>query len=245
MGGMLNTVLRTVILDDSAYEDWRERPNLFLRGIILIAIVILIAGIISFTVNLVNLARAPDLDQIEDQIRMGFEQQFRFNPGMQNLPPEVREMFDQTLEVIIPMVKDIASVEAPLPRGITGLFQAVGMYLTRVFSALAGWLFYGALVLIAVNLLGGSAKLPDFLGTTALYSVPLLLTLLSPVPCLGGLLVLIGWIWAIVVYIKAVSVSSDLDAGRSILSVLAPIAFIAVLALVLFVATVIWLVIVF
>jgi hypothetical protein len=245
MGGMLNTVFRTIILDDSAYEDWRERPNLFLRGIILIAIVILIAGIIAFAVNLVNLVRAPDLDQIEDQIRMGFEQQFKFNPSMQNLPPEVREMLDQTIEVVIPMAKDLAAVEAPLPRGITGLFQATGEYLTRVFSALGGWMFYGALVLIAVNLLGGAAKLPDFLGTTALYSVPLLLTLLSPIPCLGGLLALIGWIWAIVVYIKAVSVSSDLDAGRSILAVLAPIAFFAVLGLLFSIAVAIWLVIVF
>ena len=33
MGSLLNTLWKTVILDDAAYQEWRERPNVFLRGI--------------------------------------------------------------------------------------------------------------------------------------------------------------------------------------------------------------------
>jgi len=244
MSAMLNTLLRTVILDDSAYQEWRERPNLFQRGIVLIAIVILIAGLIVFAVNLVNLVRAPNLDKIEAEIRQGFEMSTRFNPAMQNMPPEVQEMMDGMVEVIVPMVSDLSQIEAPLPRGISGFFQAAGAYLTRVLAALGGWLFYGALVLIAANLLGGSAKLPDFLGTVALYIVPGLLAVLRPIPCLGGLLALVGTIWSIVVYVKAVSIATDLDAGRSILAVFAPFIVMVLLGVLLSVMAVAWLAIV-
>ncbi len=244
MSEMLGTLLRTVILDDSAYQEWRERPNLFLRGIVLIAIVILVAGLIVFAVSLVNLVRAPDLDQIEEQIRQGFEMSSRFNPAMQDLPPEVQEMMDGIIEVIVPMVSDLSQIEAPLPRGISGLFQATGAYLSRVLAALGGWLFYGVLVLIAANLLGGSAKLPHFLGMVSLYIIPGLLAVLRPVPCLGGLLALVGTIWSIVVYIKAVSVATDLDAGRSILAVLAPFIVMFLLGILLSVMGVAWLAIV-
>jgi hypothetical protein len=244
MIAMLNTLFRTIILDDSAYQEWQERPNLFLRGITLIAIVILIAGLIVFAVNLVNLVTAPNVDKIESEIRQGFEMSARFNPAMRDLPPEVQVMMDRMIEVIVPMVRDISQIEAPLPRGISGFFQATGSYLSLVLASLGRWLFYGVLVLIAVNLLGGSAKLPHFLGMTSLYAIPGLLAILRPVPCVGGLLVLIGAIWSIVVYIKAVSVATDLDAGRSILAVLAPAIVLFLLGVLLSVMGIAWLAIV-
>ena len=245
MSEMVNTLLRTVVLDDDAYQEWRERPNLFLRGIILIAIVTLVAGLIVFAVDVVNRVRPVDAGKIEEAIRQGFEMQARFNPGMQNLPPEVQKQMDTIIETVIPMVVDISQIEAPLPRGITGFLQAVGAYLTRVLSALGGWLFYGALVLIAVNLLGGAARLPHFLGMTSVYVIPGLLALLQPIPCVGGLLALIGTIWSIVVYIKAVSVATDLDAGRSVLAVFAPFIVLFLLGLLLAILAILWLVLVF
>jgi len=245
MSNMLGTLLRTAILDDAAYQEWRERPNLFLRGIVLISIVMLVAGLIVFAVDLVNRATPVNVDRIEEGIRQGFEQSYKWNPAMRDMPPEVREMMDGMIDVIVPMVRDLSEIRAPLPRGITGFFGATGAYLTRVLAALGGWMFYGVLVLLAVNLLGGSARLPDFLGMVALYAIPGLLAVLKPVPCLGTLLALIGTIWAIVVYIKAVSVASDLDAGRSILAVLAPFIVIWLLSFLLLILAVVWMVIVF
>jgi hypothetical protein len=243
MGELLGTLFRTAILDDAAYEDWRERPNLFLRGLILIIAVSLIAGLISFAVSFVAQARPVDLTGIEDGIMESFEMQERFNPAFQD--PEMRKMMEQMFDTIVPMVQDIAEIEAPLPRGITGFFKAFGAWLSRALTAIGGFLFYGALVLLFVNLLGGTAKLPEFYGMAALYIIPGLLGLLSPIPCLGALLVFIGMVWSIVVYIKATSVVSGMDGGRSVLAVLAPFFALVLLGVVLSILAVAWFAILF
>lgn len=245
MSAMFRTLLRTLILDDAAYKDWHERPNLFARGIALIAIISLVAGLITFAVDIVNRVKPVDAAKIEQEIRKGFDLQNQWNPALKNVPPEVREMMDKQLEIIIPMVADIANIGSPLPKGISGFSAALGAYLSRVLAALGGWMLYGALVLVAVNLLGGSAKLPDFLGMTSLYVIPGLLGLLSPIPCLGGILALVGTIWSIVVYVKAVSVTSGLNTIKSVLAMFAPFIVFLLLSILLTVLLVLWLAIVF
>jgi hypothetical protein len=77
------------------------------------------------------------------------------------------------------------------------------------------------------------------------YVVPGLLGVLSPVPCVGGILLFIGTVWAIVVYVKATSVAAQLDTGRAILAVIAPFLAITVLGAVLTGLAVFWFVILF
>jgi hypothetical protein len=60
----------------------------------------------------------------------------------------------------------------------------------------------------------------------------------------GGFLALIGTIWSIVVYAKAVSVASDMDVGRSVLAVFAPFVLVLLLAIVVLIIGILWLVIV-
>jgi hypothetical protein len=242
MSEMIKTVFRTVILDDEAFQAWRERPNIFLRGIILIAIVTLVAGLVTFAVNFVNQVRPVTAVQIEEAIEQSLDMQRRFNPSLQD--PEAQRIIDETLGVIVPMIVEISEVDIPIGRGASGFFAALGSYLSSVFASLAGWLFYGALVLVAVNLLGGSAKLPEFLGMVALYVTPGLLGLLRPIPCVGALLAFIGTIWGVVVYIKAVSFTTELDLPKSVLAVLAPIIVLVLLGILLAILFVILLVIV-
>ena len=244
---LLNTLFRTLILDDAAYQEWRERPNLFLRGIVLIVVVSLVAGLASFAVNLVQRVRPVDTARIETEIDQALEQQFRWNPGWQD--PEFQEVMDEMVPMIIGMATDIAEIEAPLPRGVGGFFEAVGGWLSGAMGSLWGWLFYGALVLIAVNLLGGSAKLPDFMGMVSLSTIPSLLTLINPVLpdsicCLSFMIWLVALAWTIVVYVKAVSVTSDLDVGQAILAVFAPFVVLVLLGILLSILTVMWMVIV-
>lgn len=245
MSGMFNTLLRTLILDDGAFQEWRERPNLFLRGIILILVVTLVAGFIVFAVDMVNSVRPVRAAEIEKQIRQGFEMQEQFNPGWRSMPPEVRTMMDDMIRIVTSMVTEIISVDTFLPRGVGGFLGALGRYMSAALASLGGWIFYGALVLIVVNWLGGSAKLPDFLGMVSLYVIPGLLGLLRPIPCLGPILALLGLIWGIVVYIKAIAVASDLDLGRSVLAFFAPVIILLLLGIVLVTLLVAWMAIVF
>jgi hypothetical protein len=243
MGSLLNTLWKTVILDNTAYEEWRERPNVFLRGIVLIIVVSLLAGLVSFAVDLVNRIKPVEMAAVQEQIDQWLEFQSDFMPFYRD--PEVEEMVQGMTEVIVPMVTDLAQIRAPLPQGIVGFFNAFGSWLSRALAAIGGWLFYGALVLLFAKLLGGTAKLPEFLGTVAVYVVPGLLGVLSPVPCVGGVLAFIGTVWAIVVYVKATSVAAKLDAGKAILAVIAPFLAILVLSAALAGLAVFWLAILF
>jgi len=243
MGDLLNTIWRAMILDDAAYREWRERPNIFLRGITLILIVSLLAGILGFAWRFVEGVQPVDEESIREDMQEAFDWQYQFNPAWQD--PEMRAMMDDMVDQIVPMVIDIASTQAPLPRAFTGLFEALGVWVSGGLAALGGWLLYGALVLIAANWLGGSAGLREFLGTVALYSVPGLLGLLGPIPCLGPVLAFIGFVWGIVVYVKATSVATGLDTGRSIVAVLAPAVILFLLGLILTILAVMWLIVIF
>jgi hypothetical protein len=243
MGSLLKTLWGTTILKDAAYQEWRERPNIFLRGIVLIVVISLVAGLIAFAVNLVNQVRPVDVAGIQEGFDQWRQIQSQFFPAMED--PEAQAMMEGIMDVVIPMVRDISEIPAPLPRGIVGFFNALGSWLTRVLAAITGWLVYGALVLIFANLLGGAAKLPEFLGTVAVYAVPGLLALLQPLPCVGCLLGLIATIWVIVVYIKATSVVTGLDTGRAIVAVVAPFLSIIVLGFLLTGLVVLWFAILF
>ena len=242
MGSLLNTLWRSMILDDGAFQDWSERPNVFLRGIVLIILVTLVAEIIVFGVNLVNQVQPVDLTVIPEEMNRWYEDQSEWMPDMD---PEFRKFWEGTMDVMFPMFRELSEIDTPLPQGITGFFNAVGSWLARSVAAIGGWLFYGALVLIAVRLLGGRAKLPVFLGTVAVYIVPGLLAILQPIPCVGILLALAGTVWSIIVYMKATSVVTGLDVGRSIVAVVAPFLAIAALSILVFGMIMVWLAIIF
>ena len=243
MGNLLSTLGRTLILDEGAFKEWRERPNVFLRGIVLIILISLVAGLVSFGVELASRVRPINVDKIVGPM----DEWYLFPSELfgSTIDPEFEEMWEGMLDVMVPMITDLSEVEAPLPRGVVGFFNAFGSWLSRALAAIGGWLFYGALVLLFVNALGGTAKLPEFLGTVALYVIPGLLLLLQPIPCVGWLLALIGTVWSIVVYMKSTSVVGGLDTGRAILAVIAP--FFALIVLGILVGTLVglWFAIIF
>jgi hypothetical protein len=241
MSSLINTLWRSAILDDGAYHDWRERPNIFLRGILLVVVITLIAEIVPFAVHLYNQVTVPNAQDIRQRMNEVLDMQRQFSPLYQD--PEAWQMAQESMDVMANMIADIAAIRAPLPRGVGGFLTALGGWLTRAGGAIGGFLFYGALVLVTVNLLGGGASLREFYGTAALYIIPGLLAFLQPVPCLGFLLALVGTIWSIVVYIKATQMVSGLDLGRATVAVLAPAVVLVLAGLLLFLLLILWLII--
>jgi hypothetical protein len=230
-------------LDDAAHREWRERPNLFLRGIVLIVAVSLLAGLVAFVIDVVNQVTPFDAVEMERGMDQWLDFQSQFLPYMDD--PEAQEAIEAVYDVILPMVRDLAGIDTPMGPGLAGFFRALGGWLSRTLASLGRWLSYSALVLICVKLLGGSAKLPHFLGMVSLYAIPGLLRVLGAIPCVGWLLVLIGAAWSIVVYIKATSVVADLDTGRATVAVFAPAIVLLLVGFVLAFLFTIWLVILF
>jgi hypothetical protein len=243
MSSLLKTVFRTVILDDEAYQEWRERPNLFLRGIILIVIISLVAGLLGFVMDLANRVQPFDAAAMEEGFNTALDVMSDWMPIYED--PEAMEMIQGMFNVMVPMITELSQVRTPMPQGIVGFFNAFGMWISRSLTAIGGWLFYGALVLVFVKLLGGKGKLPEFYGMVALYTVPGLLALLGPISCVGWLFVLIGSIWSIVVYIKATAVVSGLDGGKAVLAVFAPFLSLMVLSMLVSALFILWFAILF
>jgi hypothetical protein len=241
MSSLINTLWRSAILDDGAYHDWRERPNIFLRGILLVVVITLIAEIVPFAVHLYNQVTVPNAQDIRQRMNEVLDMQRQFSPLYED--PEAWDMAQQSVDAMVNMIVDIAAIPAPLPRGIGGFLTALGGWLTRAAGAIGGWLLYGALVLVTANLLGGGATLRDFYGMSALYVVPGLLAILQPVTCVGPLLALVGTIWSIVVYIKSTQMVAGLDLGRATVAALAPAVVLALAGLLLGLLAMLWLII--
>ncbi|MCB0203051.1 MAG: hypothetical protein KDI03_23500, partial [Anaerolineae bacterium] len=52
-------------------------------------------------------------------------------------------------------------------------------------------------------------------------------------PCVGPMVAFVGWIWGVVVYIKAVQVSQRFTAGRAVVAALLPAVILILLAVIL------------
>lgn len=237
MKEMFQTLWKALILDDDTFRRWRDHPNVFLNGLILIVVVSLIAGSIPFVVDLVERVSPFDFAQVRREMDEGMEVWRQFMPD----DPEFQRQFNENWEWGLRMGERFAQLRPPLGNVFSGFFEALSSYLSSPLSSLGNWMLYAALVLLAAQLLGGKGTLPIWLGTSALYVIPTLLGILRPVQCVGGLLALIGFGWGLVIYIKALTVSAELDWGKAILAVFAP-AVVLFLLLLAFVSTLVaWL----
>jgi hypothetical protein len=72
--------------------------------------------------------------------------------------------------------------------------------------------------------MGATTTLQRFYAATGYAVVPLVFTALSPIPCLGAIVSLVAWIWALVIYVQALRVVTRLEAGPAVLCLVAPAA---------------------
>ncbi|MEA3336402.1 MAG: Yip1 family protein [Chloroflexota bacterium] len=222
----LTTYLKGILtLDTATYERMRDSSDAMKKGIYIFVIAFLIAGSLQFVVSFVDNLQ-PFGPEEANEIKAQIEQQMTM---MQQFAPPDEEgqfaldMMMDNLDAGLTIGSEIDSLETPLPRPIARFFQSFGAWLSRPFSRLAMWMFYGIWVLLFAKLLGGNGGIDRFLGVTALSSIPHVLAILGPIQCAGTLLALVGWVWAIAIYIKGVEVSQRFSFGKAALATFLPV----------------------
>jgi len=247
MSELLSTVRGAITLDIPTLVRFRDTEDVFRRGIIILILVGLVVGAVQFAVVFVGSFITPPAEAQLAEMRQFFDQMRQF------MPPDAAQAFEEQFlgifEAVIEIVRDVMALPTPLPKVVGSLFEALGTWLSQPLAMLGGFLAYAIWVMLAAKLLGGSGRLQEFLGTAALSSVPYLLLVLKWVPCLGGVLGLVAWVWGIVIWVAATAVAHgwaapvataegvveryDVNWGRAILAVILPVLALVVLVVVI------------
>jgi len=233
------------LLRSEAFTGFRDRRDVFFQGFLIIVVVALLVGMPAFLGNVVKAVQPrmseAQLEEATTQIEKGLKQ---IEPLLGFMPTETRQQLTDVTRVIKVWVAagvEISNLSAVLPRPLGALLQAFGGWLSLPFVesgfplsvvSLVTWLGYGLWVMLLAKLLGGRGTLAGFFGTSALYAVPHVLSFFAWVPCLGSVLGLIGFVWGLVIYVKATLVSHELSVGRALVAVFVPMLAIVLLVLV-------------
>jgi len=235
MSALLTTLRDIALLRTPAYEQWRDRPDAMKRGVLVLLACFLVAGSLAAAIGFVNNVQpvsVEDADQFRNEFQRNMEQWQQFMPQQDPFMQEFMDQFLDNFESGFRIGAAIDSLDTPLPRGLARGFQALGGWLSTALGQMGAWLAYAIWVLLFAKLLGGNGGVDRFLGLTALFAIPNLLSFFSPIPCVGPFIAFIGWVWGVAVYIKAVQVSQRLDTGKAILAALLPALIVAVLVMI-------------
>lgn len=235
MNALLITLRDIALLRTPAYEQFRDRKDAMKRGVLILLACFLLAGSVAFVMNFVNTARPAsieDADQFREEFQQSMEMWQQFMPQQDEWSQQFMQEFFENFQSGFRIGVAIDSLDTPLPRGVARWFAALGAWVTDALTHLGGWLAYAVWVLLFARLLGGNGGVDRFLGLTALFAIPNLLSIFSPIPCVGPFIAFIGWLWGIAVYVKAVQVSQRLDTGKAILATILPALILAVLVMI-------------
>jgi hypothetical protein len=246
MCDVLSTVRGAITLDIPTLVRFRDTEDVFRRGITILILVGLVLGAVEFAVEFIGSVVGPSAAAELAELGQGFDQMLQYMPA--EAAEAFEEQFLSNFKVGIEIGKEIAALPTPLPKVVGNLFTALGAWLSQPLAMLGAFLAYGIWVMLAAKLLGGTGRLQEFLGTAALSSAPYLLLVLRWVPCLGGVLGLVAWVWSIVIWVGATAVAHgwadpvavsegveeryQVNWGKAILAVILPVLALVVLVVV-------------
>lgn len=180
----------------------------------------LAAGLLPFGLNWVTAARADTVLPLARALSSSAGLEMESDMGLRGLGllnPGVWYEFGAA----------VAGMDQALPGWLAGGLSALGEWLNWPLAWLYAWIVYGATVMVANKTLGGHVTLQRFYGATGFAAAPLLLTGLTPIPCLGALAGLAAMIWALAVYIRANAEVTGLPLSRAAAAVLLPLPILA------------------
>jgi len=110
------------------------------------------------------------------------------------------------------------AADLPLP---VPVLSPAGLFVQSLVTTLLGWLLWSAATyVIGTRLFGGQATLAEMLRVIGFAQFPRLLSIVQFIPCLGDLLNVIGWVWALAAGFVSIRQGLDLGNGRTIVTVL-------------------------
>lgn len=234
MKGLLEFAWDVLLFRDEAYAQHVARADVLKRGLALLVLVTLLAGLIPFIVNVINDLRLASIEVQRQEAEVGIQEFVKSLDAVRpylDLPPGFEEQMTAYMRAGMGIGFDVESLPTRLPKPVGRVLQDLGAFLSLPFSRLAGWMGYALWVLLVAKLMGGRATVSQMLGATALYAVPHILDFLGFVSCLGPMIGLVATVWGIAIYVKALTVASDFSIGRAITATIVPVLIVAVLSL--------------
>lgn len=244
MKSWLSDILNALRLRGARLAAVAERPDAFMRGLLVVIAAALIAGLPALVSGIASGFRPPAVEPAEVQLDL--------TAAFDLMRPWLRSsgLPDSAIDQIVEMAQgntmmagqiaaEIQQLPTTLPRPVAQAFKSIGAWLSRPFAgspfplaaaSLATWLGYGIFVMLFAKWLGGRGSLHGFYGATGFYAAPHVLGVFLPIPVVGPILSFIGFAWGVVIYCIATAVSHRLSTGRALVAVFAP--FIALLTLV-------------
>lgn len=122
--------------------------------------------------------------------------------------------------IIVAIASGLGSLLGGLIGG-SGLVAAITALIVGILLTVLGYYIWAYLtLLIGTRLFGGTADLGEMLRVIGYANAPNALGFFSFIPILGGLIALVGSLWALVAGVIAVREALDLDTGKALLTVL-------------------------
>ncbi len=225
MKELTRTIKGVFLLEEATFQRLFSAENSMKTGIYLLLACFLIAAIPTFIGNLVDSVQPfteERADEFMNDLLAGFETAQQFMPDDADFEIFM-DQFRENSEFGARIGVAIDALPAPLPYAVGGFLRAFGGWLSMPLAHLASWFSYAVWVLLFAKISGGRGGVNRFLGMTALYAVPNLLSFLAFIPFLGSVFSLVGVVWGWVVYVKGVQVSQEFTAGKAVLVAILPV----------------------
>jgi hypothetical protein len=234
--------------NDAAFAAHLASRDALKRGLLLMVVVALLAGLFPFLSAAAASFRRVDMNALESQVERQIEQSLQFNPAWQD--PVFQRTFRQYFQIGFAIARDITQLKPNvsfLPSWLDRLLHAFGEWLSLPFAWLGAWAWYALWVALFAKLLGGRATLERMLAATSLFVVPHVLDLVGGLlnlfnniavagACFGLLNTVIGlvaWAWGIAIYVKATATANGFSLGKASLATILPALLVALLAMAL------------
>ncbi len=100
-------------------------------------------------------------------------------------------------------------------------FNTVGAFVNAFVVTFVSWFLWSLVTyLIGVKVFHGEATVSEMLRVIGFAQAPRMLSVLGFIPCIGAVLSLIGWVWAVIASFIAIQEGLDLDGGKSLATIL-------------------------